>query len=151
MGLDMYLNRKKKYSADREEVGYWRKANQVHAWFVNNVQNGVDECQESTVTRKQLEELLSICKKIKTESKIVSGVITNGYSYKDGKKIENNEIGNVIFNPEIADKLLPTQGGFFFGGTDYDEYYIMDIDNTIEILTAALNYKDDEFIYCASW
>jgi len=31
-------------SGYREEVGYWRKANHIHKWFVDNVQNGVDEC-----------------------------------------------------------------------------------------------------------
>ena len=40
-------------------VGYWRKVNSIHNWFVKNVQGGVDECQESYVTREQLEELLS--------------------------------------------------------------------------------------------
>ena len=28
-------------------VGYWRKANQIHKWFVDNCQNGRDECQET--------------------------------------------------------------------------------------------------------
>jgi hypothetical protein len=26
-------------------VAYWRKANAIHSWFVQNVQDGVDECQ----------------------------------------------------------------------------------------------------------
>jgi hypothetical protein len=147
----MYLNRKIKHSPQKEEVGYWRKANQVHAWFVKNVQNGIDECQESKVTREQLQELLAICKKIKAESIMVSGILVNGYSYENGKKIENNQVGNIIFNPAIADELLPTQSGFFFGGADYDEYYMQDIDSTIEILTKTLEYEDDEFIYRASW
>jgi hypothetical protein len=40
-----------------EEVGYWRKANQIHNWFVNHVQNGVDDCGSYLVTKKQLQEL----------------------------------------------------------------------------------------------
>jgi len=47
-----------------EEVAYWRKANAIHRWFVENCQNGVDECQESYVTHEQLSELVSICKEI---------------------------------------------------------------------------------------
>lgn len=31
----------------------------------------------------------------------------------------------------LADSLLPTQSGFFFGGTDYDEYYFYDIQNCL--------------------
>ena len=45
-------------------VGYWRKSNQVHGWFVNNVQGGVDECQESYVSRDQLKELKESCNQV---------------------------------------------------------------------------------------
>jgi hypothetical protein len=30
-----------------EDVAYWRKANAIHKWFVDNCQDGVDECQET--------------------------------------------------------------------------------------------------------
>lgn len=46
------------------EVGYWRKANQIHRWFVENIQEGIDECQESYVSRDDLEELLNLCKTV---------------------------------------------------------------------------------------
>jgi hypothetical protein len=52
-----------------EEVGYWRKANQIHAWFVKNVQEGVDNCLNHYVSRKQLQELLNICLKINESPK----------------------------------------------------------------------------------
>lgn len=41
-----------------EEVGYWRKANQVHRWFVENVQKGDDDCEAHYVPRETLIELL---------------------------------------------------------------------------------------------
>lgn len=41
------------------EAMYWRKANAIHQWFVNNVQNGVDDCQNYPVTSKQLRKLIS--------------------------------------------------------------------------------------------
>jgi hypothetical protein len=44
-------------------VGYWRKANQIHSWFVENCQKGIDECQESYVERHKLNELLELCNK----------------------------------------------------------------------------------------
>ena len=91
MGLDMYLSKKtyvkywehngddnyevkvtkagqptkinpKKVSYIVEEVGYWRKANQIHQWFVNNCQDGVDDCRDAYVSREKLEELLNLCK-----------------------------------------------------------------------------------------
>lgn len=45
-------------------VAYWRKANQIHGWFVKNCQDGVDECQDSHVEREQLEELLKLCRDV---------------------------------------------------------------------------------------
>jgi hypothetical protein len=42
-------------------VGYWRKANAIHSWFVNNVQGGRDECQTAYVSREQLIQLKTVC------------------------------------------------------------------------------------------
>ena len=43
-------------------VGYWRKANAIHGWFVNELADGVDECQEIRVPREKLVELRDLCK-----------------------------------------------------------------------------------------
>jgi len=42
-------------------VVYWRKANAIHAWFVDNVQEGVDECEEHHCEREKLQELRDLC------------------------------------------------------------------------------------------
>jgi len=42
-------------------VGYWRKANAIHGWFVKNVQEGVDECKEHYVSREDLIALQNTC------------------------------------------------------------------------------------------
>jgi len=42
-------------------IGYWRKANAIHGWFVRKCQDGIDECQESVVTREKLQELHDLC------------------------------------------------------------------------------------------
>ncbi len=42
-------------------VAYWRKANQIHAWFVKNVQGGGDECRPHYVSKENLEELRDLC------------------------------------------------------------------------------------------
>ena len=104
-----------------EEVGYWRKANQIHNWFVDNVQDGRDECQESYVSREQLQSLLDICRIVNIDK-------------------------------DKAEQLLPTQSGFFFGGTGYDEWYYEQINDTIQILEEALSDEfADDFAYRASW
>lgn len=38
-------------------IGYWRKANAIHAWFVNELAGGVDECQKIYVPKERLVEL----------------------------------------------------------------------------------------------
>jgi hypothetical protein len=122
------------------KVAYWRKANQIHRWFVTNVQEGVDECQQAYVDRGHLEELRDLCQKILDES--------------DKAK-----------QRALIEADLPPQGGFFFGSTDVDddeglEDYLQDLTDTVEQLTAALDsetIKASEgifgwtFYYQSSW
>ena len=37
MGLDMWMTRRPR---EEDEVAYWRKANAIHQWLVDNVQWG---------------------------------------------------------------------------------------------------------------
>lgn len=48
----------------RVEVLYWRKMNAIHGWFVNTVQEGVDDCGEYEVSKKALECLIKTINKI---------------------------------------------------------------------------------------
>ena len=154
MGLDMYLTAEKYLSkfdpADAQKitqlndifdiegdadndygaqsvvfrVAYWRKANAIHQWFVDNVQDGIDECQKAYVSREQLVELLELCKQI-------------------------------IANPKKGKTLLPTASGFFFGSTDYDQYYLDDIQLTVDrlnkVLTDPALNNGVDFYYQSSW
>jgi len=60
-------------------------------------------------------------------------------------------------NPTLAPELLPTQDGFFYGSTDYDEYYWEDIDSTIKIIEDVFSEKEEngyypfEVYYQSSW
>ncbi len=150
MGLDMYLNKKtyvqywehnrpeEQYSVEVtkggkptninpkkvkyiiEEAGYWRKQNQIHRWFVENVQHAEDNCGEYYVDSEKLAKLLELCQKVKADN-------------------------------SLAEELLPSASGFFFGGTEYDEWYFNGIDNTIEILKEALEDERGEYYYTSSW
>lgn len=136
------------------EVGYWRKANAIHKWFVENVQNGVDDCEYHEVTKAHLEELRAICIKIKDETKMEHGYVKNGEQYANGMWCPCYEEGEYVVNPEIAHKLLPTQDGFFFGSTDYDQWYMANVEETIDILTNALETVDFDreiVVYMSSW
>ncbi len=46
---------------------YWRKANQIHAWFVKNVQGGEDNCGEYYVSHEKLKSLLDLVNKALAE------------------------------------------------------------------------------------
>ena len=155
MGLDMYLSKKtyvknwsfqekekqhsisvklggkarkdikpKRVSYIVEEVLYWRKANAIHNWFVENCQDGIDECQESYVSREKLEELANICEEV---------VRTKNTS------------------------LLETTSGFFFGGTEYDDYYFEECKRTAKEIRKVLKEETPEngysgdFVYQSSW
>ena len=118
------------------EVGYWRKANHIHKWFVDNVQEGVDECRRSYVSVNQLEDLLNTCKDLIT-------------CYKEDPETAN----------KVAEIQLPSTEGFFFGGTDYDEWYWRDVEMTIDILQPIVDAKKEEpisgeytsYFYRSSW
>lgn len=107
----------------------WRKANQIHEWFVQNVQDGEDNCREYYVSREKLEELLA----------------TLGHILKakqDGA------------DQSTFEDILPTQSGFFFGSTEYDDYYWDEVERTYEAINALLNnhkFEDFDFEYSSSW
>lgn len=160
MGLDMYLyERRTKYMGDMKdkrafgelfpdlvggaryprdfyvavdtEVMYWRKANAIHNWFVQNVQNGNDDCEKYPVSINKLSGLLETIETV----------------------LENPE--------QHALDLLPPASGFFFGSTDINEDYIDDLERTEEKLRNLLaecaveklqdGYVDRNFFYEASW
>jgi hypothetical protein len=136
-------------------VGYWRKANAIHAWFVQNVQNGEDDCGTYDVSREQLQELRDLCASALAAAKVVDGRVHNGTSYKPGGVVEQHyERGKVIENPQEVAEILPTQSGFFFGSTDYDEGYISDLTETVVMIDGLLSNEklnDWSFSYHSSW
>lgn len=151
-------DKEKKYGSLRiiEQVGYWRKANEIHNWFVENVQDGIDDCDyHHEVTEEMLELLRSTCKAVIKASKLVNGKIECGYTFDDnGNRVYSYEDGLIIEDSSVAERLLPTTSGFFFGSTRYDEWYINDLKETIEIIDNVLATTDFEtqmIYYVSSW
>jgi hypothetical protein len=128
-------------------VAYWRKANQIHAWFVENVQDGKDDCGSYYVDCEQLEKLRDTCKTVLASTKLVAG------QGEDGQSVAHLEDGQLMENSSVARELLPAQEGFFFGSYDYDEWYWHDLQSTVEQIDAALAHFGDgwDFQYHASW
>ena len=48
-------------------VGYWRKANAIHGWIVENFADGVDECQQIHIPRSGMEQLRDLCHAVITD------------------------------------------------------------------------------------
>ena len=106
-----------------EEIGYWRKANAIHRWFVEFVQDGVDDQRLAVVSIADLREL-------------------------------RMTIDKVLADPSKAPTLVPTQDGFFFGSTDYDDDYFADLRDTLMILDHILTQPDADrftYVYHAWW
>lgn len=138
-----------------DNVAYWRKANAIHKWFVENVQDGEDDCDmHDEVTEQKLTELRDKCKRILDETVLVQGKVENGKTLKGNRWVSNYEDGLVVVNPEVCEKELPSTSGFFFGGTDYNQWYIEDIKHTYEVCEKLLKETDFEkqmLYYCSSW
>lgn len=184
MGLDMYLYKRryvKNWEHDKDnkwsitvkhndkelknelpvsyvtyDAGYWRKANAIHKWFVDNCGGGEDNCQSMYVDKEDLLKLQGLCKEVLRTAKTEVGQVVNGYRVeeKDGEivRIPNYQEGITVTNPEQLAEILPTEEGFFFGSTDYNEYYLDDVRETVEIIDKALaeDYNCD-YEYRASW
>jgi len=132
------------------EIGYWRKANAIHAWFVDNVQEGIDECQTSWVDQGEIENLLTLCKTVINSMKFEEIEKPIGNHDSDIAPITKKE--KTILDYGLARELLPTRSGFFFGDTLYDYYYYEQLEYTVKVCETALNLSDGWAIqYHSSW
>ena len=88
-----------------ECVMYWRKANAVHSWFVANVQDGVDECQRSYVSKENLRDLLQACKDDNLEpvSGFFFGSTEKDSWYYDDLKRTIEFLETILANPKAED------------------------------------------------
>jgi hypothetical protein len=59
----------------------------------------------------------------------------------------------ILENKDLATTELPTESGFFFGNTEYDDWYYQDLTETIEIVDRALTLDQHQwdFEYHSSW
>jgi len=101
---------------------YWRKANAIHYWFVQNVQNGDDDCREYYVPRTKLQSLLGVCEEV----------------LSDPSKVD--------------DLLPPAEGFFFGSTTIDDWYWDDVKDTIGMVKRLLENTSDEwEFYYASSW
>jgi hypothetical protein len=150
-GVDYPNIKPERVSYVTEEIMYWRKANQIHGWFVTNCEEIIPDVKYD-LKKEDLGNLLETCKKVleilnqseKKTTQVVGG-------WKNG---ENYMVDVDVYDgtDEIIELLPPTQW-FFFGSDTIDDYYKQDITDTINFLQEELSNceEDAEFEYYACW
>ena len=140
-----YRNSEPEYDENMygKELMYWRKANQIHNWFVQNCQNGVDDCEYYAITVADLLKLKEVCEKILTMTEKRKAMRYTSYS-----ATEKEEVDVLYLTPEgveYASEHLPSRGGFFFGSTEYDDWYVLQLKDTVEQINDTLDTLNCEY------
>lgn len=129
MGLDMYLEKvNRNDSRDKDEVHYWRKANSIHNWILKETGTSSDFNAGDNDIEITKDMLIKFVEQAKTVLKDRSD--------------------------ETSARLIPSCSGFFFGSTEYDEWYYDDIKDTAEKFLELVNTFDFEgykLLYSCSW
>ena len=144
-------------SVIEEESMYWRKASHIHQWFVDNVQNGKDDCGTYYVSEDKLRELLTACKRVLEKFELVEEEIREVAVYDkehhDGLALR--EPRTVLKDNAVVTRLLPRQPGFFFGSEEYNGAYLQDIQETrdwlVRILAESEGGARASIYYSSSW
>ena len=112
------------YNALYSDVAYFRKVNFLLPYF-----NYEENCSEIVIDKYDVEELIEDCERV--------------LAAKDTDEAES-----------VADELLPTEEGFFFGNTDYDECYFNDVREVADKFTEILDtfdFDENELVMSCWW
>jgi len=124
----MYLVRKEKTKVgkmlnalsdgkDYEDVGYWRKANQIHRFFVEHCAEGIDDCKSVKVSKEQLEMLLEKINKILKDKKLAGKELpTNSGFFFGDTDYSSYYFTELRDTKKIIEKVLKT--------TDWETQFI---------------------------
>ena len=131
MGLDMYLYARNKETKEDVEVAYWRKANQVLKFF-KECFGEMKNCKEYNVSIDTIKGLLKTCENVLNKA-------------TDGENVTN---------VKYAHQMLPTQDGFFFGSTEYDKWYVRELQSTVDklkVVVEQFNPEVENLVFMAWW
>lgn len=96
-----------------EEVMYWRKANQIHKWFVDNIQNGVDDCGNYAVSLEKLQELVDLCKQVLENPEKASELLpTQSGFFFGGIEYDEYYFEDLEKTIKGLEEIMPTIDGF---------------------------------------
>jgi predicted methyltransferase len=161
MGLDMYLYAEKFYSSaswskeeDKKEVNAIAK--------MMNAENLLFSDEEDNIQFAKLKLEIAYWRKANAIHKFFVNTCADGVdncqeTYVSVENLQEllSRCKEVLENRDIASELLPTQDGFFFGSTEYDDWYFQDLERTMKILEKIIPeieaHFDWEIYYLASW
>lgn len=82
---------------------YWRKANAIHEWFVNELAEGVDDCHPIYLEPEKLAELVDLCEQVtKDHSKAEELLPTANGFFFGGTEYDEHYYQNIAYT---ADRL----------------------------------------------
>lgn len=98
-------------------VAYWRKSNQIHQWFVDNVQDGVDNCQKHIVYRDKIEQLRDLCVQVLEDNSMAEELLPNAEGFFFGsQEYDEYYFGDLQNTVEMLNRALELP-------ETYDLYY----------------------------
>ena len=151
MGLDMYLRRK-------IYVKNWEHTAHKDRFKITIEKGGVPYTGINMENVTNIVEEVGHWRKFNALHHWIVENIQNGedncreYHFDNEALIElSHVLQQLKDNPELAFRIFPTSEGFFFGSTEYDEYYWENVEYTIELINNLLEAKTGDIYYQASW
>ena len=89
------------------DVGYWRKANAIHGWFVREVQGGIDDCKSYDVSRTDLTNFRALCLRVLNFKHLANELLPNveGFFF-GGQEYDEGYYADLENTVAIIDKAL---------------------------------------------
>lgn len=108
----------KKISYIDLQIAYWRKSNQIHKWFVENIQDGEDDCGEYIVSEKELQKLKNLCDEVLKDNNKAEELLPNSRGFLFGsQEYDEYYFQDLKYTSEILNEVL------LENGIDADYYY----------------------------
>jgi hypothetical protein len=155
MGLDQYFNAKR-YSSPSEFLGEKRNKD-----FAKIVEMLGDEAKHigGFVPHAVVEISVGYLRKANTIHGWIVNNVQGGEDECREHEIDRDQLTElrglcqkVLDDNSLAEELLPTTAGFFFGSQEYDEFYLQDLQDTIAICDNCLSMGEGwSFHYQSSW
>ena len=147
MGLDQYIEievvhqtenvKKRRAVTERrdETLAYFRKVNFIQKFFEDKYE--VPDDERVPITKEDLQGLADLCDRVMSK-----------FEEWDGAK-EALDSDDYVEPPkhiqDYADELLPTCDGFFFGSTDYDNWYFNNVKDVRDTVREILQEVEDTY------